>query len=477
MKNKKAKIILVIIILVIIQSTLLYLYFKDDIKISNNTTTTVSLENVEVSYESNELSNEIGNYIAKVNLSDDGITVDGNGVTVKDNIITITKAGTYYITGTISDASIQINCQENGNVQLVLDNVNITSKTTAPINGIKADNLIITLAEGSVNYLTDSENYTVFTDEDKQEPDGTLFTKTDLVINGSGKLVIDSNYQDGIVSKDTLKIIKAEIEITSADDGIRGKDFVAINNAKITIEATKKGIRSTNTKDSSLGYVVIDGGTININKSYEGIEARLIEINGGTVNITASDDGINASDGSSTEGMMGQNVNSNVGIIINSGEIYINATGDGIDSNGSVYINGGKTVVAGPTSDGDSSLDYDGVCVMNGGELICYGSTGMWQSIGTDSTVYEIVFYNSGNSGDKITVKDSNESEIASFETTKKYSGVGVASNKIKNGETYTLYVNGEETVSITVTGTVTANGSNQRGGNKMNDRNTKNFH
>lgn len=474
MKNKKAKIILVIIILVIIQLTLLYLYFKDDIKISKNTTTSASLENVEVSYE---LSNEIGSYIAKVALSDDGITVDGNGATVKDNIVTITKAGTYYVTGTISDASIQINCQENGNVQLVLDNVNITSKTTAPINGIKTDNLIITLAEGSVNYLTDSENYTVLTDEDEQEPDGTLFTKTDLVINGNGKIVIDSNYQDGIVSKDTLKIINAEIEITSADDGIRGKDFVAINNAKITIEATKKGIRSTNTKDSSLGYVVIDGGTININKSYEGIEARLIEINGGTVNITASDDGINASDGSSTEGMMEQNVNSNVGIIINGGEIYINATGDGIDSNGSVYINGGKTVIAGPTSDGDSSLDYDGVCVMNGGELICYGSTGMWQSIGTNSTVYEIVFYNSGNSGDEITVKDSNGSEIASFETTKKYSGVGVASDKIKDGETYILYVNGEETASITVTGTVTANGSNPKSGNQMNNRNTKNFH
>ena len=312
--------------------------------------------------------------------------------------------------------------------------------------------MIITLAEGSVNYLTDSENYTVFTDEDEQETDGTLFTKTDLVINGNGKIVIDGNYQDGIVSKDTLKIINAEIEITSADDGIRGKDFVAINNAKITIEATKKGIRSTNTKDSSLAYILIDGGTININKSYEGIEARLIEINGGTVNITASDDGINASDGSSTEGMMEQNVNSNVGIIINGGEIYINATGDGIDSNGSVYINGGKTVIAGPTSAGDSSLDYDGVCVMNGGKLICCGSTGMWQSIG-------------------------NGSEIASFETTKKYSGVGVASDKIKDGETYILYVNGEKTASITVTGTVTANGSNQRGGNRMNDRNTKNFH
>ena len=126
MKNKKAKIILVIIILVIIQLTLLYLYFKDDIKISKNTTTTASLENVEVSYERYELSNEIGSYIAKVALSDKGITVDGNGVTVKDNIIIITKAGTYYITGTISDASIQINCKEDGNVQLVLDNVNIS---------------------------------------------------------------------------------------------------------------------------------------------------------------------------------------------------------------------------------------------------------------------------------------------------------------------------------------------------------------
>lgn len=61
--------------------------------------------------------------------------------------------------------------------------------------------------------------------------------------------------------------------------------------------------------------------------------------------------------------------------------------------------------------------------------------------------------------------------------TTKKYSGVGVASDKIKDGETYILYVNGEETASITVTGTVTANGSNQKSGNQMNYRNTKNFH
>lgn len=472
MNNKNTKILLVIVILVLILGILMYLYFKDDIKITtiNNDTSEANIENIEVSYDQDEISNTKGDYIAKITLSDENILVDGNGVAVKNNTVTISKAGTYYITGTLSDGNIVINCKEDGDVQLVLDNVNITSKTTAPINGIKAENLIITLAENSVNYLTDSENYTEFTDTEKEEPDGTLFTKTDLVINGSGKLVIDSNYQDGIVSKDTLKIINAEIEITSADDGIRGKDFVAINNATITIEATKKGIRSTNTKDSSLGYVVIDSGTININKSYEGIEARYIEINGGTINITASDDGINASDGSSTQGMI-NNASSNVAIVINGGDISINATGDGIDSNGSVYINGGNTIVAGPTSDGDSPLDYDGICVMTGGNLVCYGSTGMWQSIGNTSTACEVVFYNSGNSEDEVTIKDSNGNELTSFKTEKKYSGIGFASSEVQNGEKYILYVNGEEVTSITASGTVTANGSNQR-----NNRNPRNF-
>ena len=478
MKNKDLKLFLIILILVLLVVALLYCFLKNDTKISNKENLQTTIENVETSYKSSETSNEIGEYTAKITLNDDKINATGTGVTINNNIITITKTGTYYVTGTTADASIRVDCSQDGDVQIVLDNANITSKTTAPINGIKADNLIITLAENSVNYLTDSENYIDFTDTEKQEPDGTLFTKTDLVINGSGKLVIDSNYQDGIVSKDSLKIINAEIEITSADDGIRGKDYVAINNANITIEATKKGIRSTNTEDSSLGYVIIDSGTININKSYEGIEARLIKINGGTVNIMASDDGINASDGSTKEGMMrknnmmGQSQNdSNVAIIINGGEIYINASGDGIDSNGSVYINGGKTVVAGPTSEGDSSLDYDGTCVMTGGELICYGSIGMWQSISNDSSVCELVFYNSGNTGDKITIKDGSGNEIESFETSKQYSGIGFASSKIENGKSYTLYVNGEEKTTITANDTVTSNGNN-----KMENRNPRNL-
>lgn len=50
--------------------------------------------------------------------------------------------------------------------------------------------------------------------------------------------------------------------------------------------------------------------TIQINRSYEGLEALNILISGGSITVTASDDGINAAggnDGSSVNGRPGQN--------------------------------------------------------------------------------------------------------------------------------------------------------------------------
>ena len=538
----------------------------------NNSEIVTEATELAIDYTESELKvDNLGNYSAKITLADNNITLDGAGATISGSTVTIQKAGVYYITGSLSDGNIVVSADKSDDVQIVLDNVNLTSKTTSPINCIKAGKLTITLASGSVNTISDSENYIVFTDTEKEEPDATIFSKTDVVINGSGKLVVNSKYSDGIASKDGLKIVNANVEINSVDDGIRGKDYVAVKDSNISITSKGDGIKSTNSDDATLGYIAIDGGAIlikstndgisaetilnisgnsdinivtsgdessssskglkagkevtiengnikisstddnihsngiviindgtfelssgddgihadtnivinkgnvNITKSYEGIESDYIEINGGTILVTASDDGINISggkDGSAMMGRPGQNSfssvdSSNRKLVINGGDIKVKATGDGLDANGSIYINGGNVLVYGTASNFNGVLDYDKELVITGGNILAYGSTGMWQNPSTSSTQYSLAFNISGKAGDVIVLKDSSNNEIASATTENSYGAILFSNSKIKNGETYTVYVNGTSSGSQTVSSIVTSNvsGGGQFGG------------
>ena len=62
------------------------------------------------------------------------------------------------------------------------------------------------------------------------------------------------------------------------------------------------------------------------------------------------------------------------------------AGGVGIDSNGDLNVSGGEIYVSGPTSDGDSALDYDGAATVTGGTIVAAGYSGMAQNFGSDST-------------------------------------------------------------------------------------------
>lgn len=599
MKNSTKIEILVTFLLVVLLLIMIFgVFHKNNNSDNSEENIEIRTESTElnVDYSDEELLEEVKNYDAKITLNDSEILVDGAGVKVNNTTVTITTAGNYYITGKLSNGNIVINANQNDVVRLVLDNVDLTSLTTSPINGIKASKLIITLIDGSTNKITDSSSYTAFTDTTNQEPDSTIFTKTDLIINGTGKLEVNANYADAIASKDTLKIINSNIEINSADDGIRGKDYVAIKDATIAINSKGDGIKSTNDTDEGLGYIVINGGNITVNseadgiqaetilnitseaninittigevessnkeqyfefankeefsqaeetsdtnsssskglkagkeitiesgnivisstddsihsndiiiikggsmklssgddgihadtdivinngnidvlKSYEGIESTYIEINGGTINVIASDDGINiggGNDGSAIGGRPGENSfttsnNSNRKLVINGGNIKVDATGDGLDSNGSIYITGGSVYVVGPTSSGNGPLDYDSECVVTGGSLVIYGSNGMWQNPTSNSTQYSITYYFSGNADDEIVIKDSSGNEIALFTTEKSYGAIVVSNSNIKHGEVYTMYRNGEEVGSITVDSIVSTYGTSNGGMN-----------
>ena len=408
--------------------------------------------------------------------------VTGNTQTIELTQSTkITQPGVYTLTGTLENGMVSI--KTNGVVQLILDNVSITNNNGPAIYVEEAKTVIVETKAGTVNTLTDSSTYNGW-DEDVC---ATLFSHDDLVLQGSGTLVVNGNFEDGIVGKDDLKIISGKYVVDSKDEGIRGRDSVYIVNGNFDITAGGDAIKANNSEEVAKGWVKIDGGTIvasagddgihaessleinggmiNITKSYEGLEGAKITINNGIVNVVASDDGINAAggnDSSSPNMARYQESSSDYAIYLNGGTVYVNALGDGIDSNGALYVNGATVVVDGPTNSANGALDAESEIVYNSGSIIAVGASGMVAVPGNSSTAYSLSVFFSQNysAGTKITVKDSDGNTILEHTSAKVFQHAVFSSEKFAQGKTYTIYVNGEEYSSVTVSGKTTQVGS-----------------
>ena len=358
----------------------------------------------------------------------------------------ITAPGTYYLSGEISDGGISVKVADNAVVRLVLDNVTIKNSNGPAIACLEGDDLVIEFT--GENYLEDGTKYASSYDEDIK---GAIYSKADLTFNGNGELIVKANHEDGIVSKDDLKINGGVYNITATDDGIRGKDSVYIIDGEIEVASKGDGIKSNNETDASKGFILITGGTINIAKSYEGLEARQIIIDGGEISIFANDDGINAGP------------KDNAYISINNGQVYVNAAGDGIDSNGYIYFNGGTTLVDGPTNSGNGALDAGVQIVMNGGVVIAAGASGMAEGLGANSGVYNVsIFFNfTLPAKSEIKIISQTGVELINYTSAKTFSHLAVGTPNFKKDETYNIYVDGEKYNSFTISDIMTTVGKN----------------
>ncbi len=420
-----------------------------------------------------------------ITLDGSNIEVSGDGAAATEGVLTISKKGTYVITGTLQNGQIIVDAEDTDKVQIVLNGVSISCSDNAPIYIKSADKVFITLVEDTQNSLTDGTEYV---QADENTVDGVIYSMADLTMNGGGTLNITGNYKHGIASKDDLVFTGGTFNITAVKDAINGKDCVKVKDGTFLLSATTgNGIQSKNGEDTTKGFVYITGGAITVLSSKEGIEGTAILIEDGIIDITAEDDGFNASSGSSdaTEatttvassnkmmrggfGGGGDNpfeADTNCYISITGGTITVNAQGDGIDSNGSLYVSGGTTYVSGPTNSGNGGLDYNGTADITGGTIIVAGSTGMAQGFSETSTQYSLLYNLTTTcaAGTEVILSDKDGEVVASYTPDKEYQSVVISSPELTQNAIYTLTC-GDQTAEITLASVVTSNGQQRMGG------------
>ena len=465
-----------------------------------------------------------------------------DGVSVENGTITITSGGTYRLSGEYS-GQVKIEAAKTDTVRLVLDNAKITNSTGAAINVVSAAEAIIYTAAGTTNTVADEANYTATGDDD---PDAAIYSTANLTLAGEGSLSVEGAYEEGIHTTGGLVIASGTLEVNAANTGIKGKDYVDITGGIVNVTAAQDGIKSTNTDDESLGFtrlsagsvtvsagddglkaphtLEISGGTLNIEKSNEGIEAQYINILDGDVTVNSTDDGINASlkDSSSdtssdttsgtattgqqtqqnqngqvqqapagggaapggSQGSTGQNQNMpqpptdgampgggggtfevvDAAINISGGTVTVNAEGDGIDSNGTATFSGGTVTVNGPVAGGNNALDSNGDLLLNGGTVTTGSTADMFEAPSSASTSGYLKITDSSalTQGSTVQVTDSSGTVVANYKITTSGVQLVLVSNKnIVKGQSYTVSVTSG---SVDAASTTAASGASELG-------------
>lgn len=206
-------------------------------------------------------------------------TASGSGVSIEGSKVTITKEGSYLLSGSLTDGMVIVDTDKQSKVQLILDGADIHSETCAPIYIKQADKVFITLANGSTNTLSCGESYTAI---DENNIDAAIFSKDDLTLNGTGSLTVSSPAGHGIVSKDDLRITGGSYAVTCAGHGFAGNDAVSIADGSFTIVCGKDGIHGENDEDAALGTVYIGNGSLQITSDGDGISSSAaMQLDGG----------------------------------------------------------------------------------------------------------------------------------------------------------------------------------------------------
>lgn len=325
------------------------------------------------------LASAVDHPTTRVTLLDTTVVAEGPGVEVAGTTVAIVSAGTYEISGTVADGRIVVDTEDDSSVVLVFNGVVISCSTSSPVYVRNAEKVIITLVDGTENYVADGTAY-ILEDGGSDGPSAAVFSADDLTINGGGSLTVVANCNHGIQSKDDLRITGGTLTVDAINDGLRGRDSITIRDAEIAIRAGGDGLQSDNEDGAEVGTITVESGSISIIAVLDGMQAATnLAIHGGNISIVAGGGSANSS---KTGGGMWSNWNTQmsaadanaisakglkagVSLSITGGTIDIDSADDAVHSNDTLVIRGGTIDVA----SGDDGIHADTSLAIDGGEI------------------------------------------------------------------------------------------------------------
>ena len=409
----------------------------------------------------------------------------------------------------MTDDEIQSMREQMNNNQFTQTEESDDSDDTSS-KGIKADWMLdISGGEVTVN----STDHAIHCASDINITGGTLNLSSESKkgISGHGDVTIDdgditiTKSTEGIESKKTLTINGGDIDITASDDGLNSGGTGANQNGGFgggtNMQFGQQGDRGQIGRPNSNGQGGNQMTPPEMPSDQNGNQMTPPEMpsnqngnqmtpsempsdqNGGQMTPPEMSNGQNGNQMTPPEMPNGQNGNqmtppnmqqaegneqdSEHHIQINGGNIKIVADADGIDSNGSLFINGGTVTVDAQAMGAESAFDTDGAFIVNGGTIIGVSGSGMDESPNSYSAQNVILAYTTSqiSAGDEVKITDSNGKTIAEYTAVKGGSKIVYSSDKLKTGETYTVYASGEEVGSAEIESSITKIGTKSNSG------------
>ena len=387
--------------------------------------------------ENPENNNENSDVV--INLSDNGITVDGSEITSdsteavysandivfylegqgftygegteKDEhaqseadahtVVHITKPGRYVLSGELSLGQIAVDLGENAKkdpeavVTLVFNGASITCEVAPAV-------IFYNVYECGSD---DEETATMEVDTSKAGANVVIADGTENNINGSYVARIYESYE---LSEDGTEVIDSE--------KLHKYDAAFYSKRTMNVTGGEKG-----------------DGILNINAENEGLDSELhLTINGGIINITSGNDGINTNeDNVSVTTINGGSLN----IICNGAT----GEGDGIDSNGWLVINGGVVTAQACATSGDAGIDSDKGIYINGGKVLATGN--MLDYIAGGEQTYAVFSFAERQNAGTYALKNADGEIAAEFAPENDFIYLIIAGDELLPGE-YTFWLN-----------------------------------